>query len=286
MRSQKQQAMLISMSLTFNSLLEAAKIDPQHVRLLRHTPDRYFGRTLYALWRDGNPDFLTYQSIQHTKSRERLNSPYWASFIVTPAKSVMFVGLFEVTRIGSWPEGATDPVTRDNISGFDRYEQSPVEALAPYIGRVFIDWGGSAITWAQRANNQPKPIVEITRVFQEEAFPGYSSFISNLSAVETLPSGWLAALKAARGAYLLTCPKTKEQYVGSATGEDGFIGRWLHYARDGHGGNIGLKSRDPSDYQVSILEVSGSGQSFEEIIACEQLWKSKLQSREMGLNRN
>ena len=161
-----------------------------------------------------------------------------------------------------------------------------MEELTPYIGRVFIDWGGSAITWAQRANNQPKPIIEISRVFQEEAFPGYSGFISNLSEVGALPSGWLAALKAARGVYLLTCPQTREQYVGSATGEDGFLGRWLNYARDGHGCNIGLKSRDPSDYQVSILEVSGSGQSVEEIIACEQLWKSKLQSREMGLNRN
>jgi hypothetical protein len=37
---------------------------------------------------------------------------------------------------------------------------------------------------------------------------------------------------------------------------------------------------------VSILEVSGSGASTDEIIAAEQLWKAKLQSREMGLNRN
>jgi len=199
---------------------------------------------------------------------------------------VMFVGLFKVERVGSWPNGMLDPVTRDDVSGFDRYDQTAIEALSPFVGRVFIDWGGSAITWAQRAHNQPKPILEITRVFQEEAFPGYTSFISNLSAIETLPSGWLAALRAARGIYLLTCPKTKEQYVGSATGEDGFFGRWTSYVRDGHGGNVGLKSRDPSDYQISILEVCGSGLSVEGIIACEQLWKAKLQSREMGLNRN
>ena len=94
------------------------------------------------------------------------------------------------------------------------------------------------------------------------------------------------ALSASRGVYLLTCPKTREQYVGSATGGDGFHGRWLSYARDGHGGNVGLKSRDPSDYQVSILEVrrrvlrddagrAGHGDALE----------GKLQSREMGLDR-
>ena len=105
-------------------------------------------------------------------------------------------------------------------------------------------------------------------------------------AIEALPSNWLAALRAARGIYLLTCPRTKEQYVGSAYGEDGFLGRWTGYARDGHGGNIGLKSRELSDYQVSILEVCGSGLTVDEIIRVEALWKAKLQSREMGLNKN
>jgi hypothetical protein len=86
--------------------------------------------------------------------------------------------------------------------------------------------------------------------------------------------------------YLLTCPKTKEQYVGSATGANGFWDRWQQYAETGHGGNAGLNSRDPSDYQVSILEVAGSSSIFEDIIAMEQRWKARLRSREMGLNRN
>jgi hypothetical protein len=36
--------------------------------------------------------------------------------------------------------------------------------------------------------------------------------------------GWIAALSAGRGVYLLTCPKTKEVYVGKADGADGFWG--------------------------------------------------------------
>ena len=38
----------------------------------------------------------------------------------------------------------------------------------------------------------------------------------------------------------------------------GFWGRWQDYIQTGHGGNLGLKSRDPSDYQISILEVAGT----------------------------
>jgi serine/threonine protein kinase len=58
------------------------------------------------------------------------------------------------------------------------------------------------------------------------------------------------------------------------------------YAQTGHGGDIALKSRDPSDYQVSILEVAGTASSVDEIKEMESRWKAKLRSREMGLNRN
>ena len=68
--------------------------------------------------------------------------------------------------------------------------------------------------------------------------------------------------------------------------EGGFWGRWQDYLQTGHGGNEGLKSRDPSDYQVSILEVAGTSAEADEVRQMESRWQSKLQSREMGLNRN
>jgi hypothetical protein len=73
---------------------------------------------------------------------------------------------------------------------------------------------------------------------------------------------------------------------GSATGEAGFWARWQDYIRTGHGGNVALKSRDPSDYQVSILEVAGTAATVDDILKMESRWKAKLQSGEMGLNRN
>ena len=274
------------MGLTFNAILDDYGVDPREVRLLRHQTGAHRGRSLFAFWRDDPDAFLIYQGIQTAQNRSRLASPYWASFVVTPARSVMFVGLYEVERVGSCPPGMFDPFNGMVVEGLDLYSQKLVGVSNEDVGRVFIEWGAATRTWPQLAANQPKAIVEITRSFQEEAFPGYANFIGNLSTVEALPISWLSALGAVRGVYLLTCPRTKEQYVGSAYGDDGFLGRWLAYVRDGHGGNVGLKSRDPSDYQVSILEVSGSSATMEEIIATEQLWKAKLQSREIGLNRN
>jgi hypothetical protein len=278
------------MQLTFNAVLDGVGINPQHVRLLRHQSEPCGGRTPYTLWRDDASAFLTYQSIQGVKNRPRLAARYWASFVVTPSQSTLFVGLYEVEWAGSCAPDMIDPLRLAPVSQgggqADLYTQMPVEAASTLAGRLSIEWGAGTRSWIQRADSQSKAILEIARTFREEAFPGFGRFIRNLSMIETLPSGWLSALRSARGIYLLTCPRTREQYVGSATGEEGFLGRWLSYAQDGHGGNVGLKSRDPSDYQVCILEVAGSAATVEDILAIEQLWKAKLQSREMGLNRN
>ena len=82
---------------------------------------------------------------------------------------------------------------------------------------------------------------------------------------------------------MLTCPKTREQYIGSAIGEEGFWQRWQDYAQTGHGGNVALKSREPNDYQVSILEIAGTAATTDDFLAMEIRLKKKLQSWEMGL---
>jgi len=60
----------------------------------------------------------------------------------------------------------------------------------------------------------------------------------------------------------------------------------MEYVTTGHGGNVALKSSEYSDYQASILEVAGSSANPDDIRGMESIWKEKLQSREMGLNRN
>lgn len=100
----------VGMGLTFNAILENLGIAPSDVRLLRHQTVKYSGRTPYTLWRDNPEGFLVYQSIQSVQNRPRLSARYWASFVVTPAQSTLFIGLFEVERLGPCNPESIDPL--------------------------------------------------------------------------------------------------------------------------------------------------------------------------------
>lgn len=283
------------MPIYFNMLLRDEGIDASDVRLLRHQTGKVSGRTPYTLWRDDVGAFQRYQSTQDPTRRAYFDAPFWAAFVAPPKGGTLFVGLYAVSMIGSVPAGQIDPLTLREvgadkaIGSYDLYDCRPVEELSDYVGRLFVNWGDSSSAnraWVQRAERQNKEIIELMRTFQEEAFPGFSKFIRPLSEIESMPISWKEVLTANRGVYLLACPRTKEHYVGSACGEGGFLARWRDYVANNHGGNVGLKGRDPTDLQVSILEVAGSAFSAEDILALEASWKAKLLSRTIGLNRN
>ncbi|MWV27470.1 GIY-YIG nuclease family protein [Erythrobacter sp. GH3-10] len=280
------------MALRFNMLLQDEGYDPREVRLLRHQHVAKDGLTPYALWRDRPGEFERYQSAQKSDRSAYFASRYWAAFVVPPDGSTLFVGLYEIGDCAPVATDWIDPLMRQTSTqigrALDIYQFERVPAFDHYAGRVRVEWGDGTRAWAQRASNRKgdKPVVELAREFREPDFPGFTNFIGNFGGLPSLPQSWVMALSAARGVYLLTCPRTFEQYVGSACGTEGFWGRWKDYAVTGHGGNIRLKSRDASDYQVSILEVAGSAATTEQILAMEQLWKRKLQSRDMGLNAN
>jgi hypothetical protein len=174
----------------------------------------------------------------------------------------------------------------DKAGSCDVYDLTLEKALEDLTGKLYVEWGKGFIAWVQHADKQNKLIRELRTEFKEPEFPGFLNFVSPLSKLEKVPIAWIVAFRSSKGIYLLTCPKTREQYVGSATGEDGFWGRWQEYVQTGHGGNVGLKIRDPSDYQISILEVAGTASTTYDILTMERRWKHKLQSNEMGLNRN
>ncbi len=278
-----------TMLLTFNMLLKEAGIALSDVRLLRHKDQRASkGRTPYELWRDDRENFELYQCTQRINNRSKFQAGYWACFVGTPSHETLFAGLYAVEYLGVLNEDRQKPHMDgvDKAGTCDDYSLTPDERFADLDGRLYIDWGPGMRSWVQRADRQDKPIVELRTEFKEPDFPGFLEFVEPLSRLDRIPPSWISALKSSAGIYLLTCPKTKEQYVGMADGQEGFWGRWQNYIQTGHGGNVALKSRDPSDYQVSILEVAGTAASHEEIAGMESQWKAKLQSREMGLNRN
>jgi len=275
--------------INLNTIFSEAGLKLVDVRLLRHKDKRALkGRTPYELWRDNRQQFDSYQSTQSMRNRGKLSAQYWASFVVTPSDETMFVGLYRANYGGLLKQDTPLPHMEgiDKAGSCDFYDLKLESDLSELIGRLIVDWGPGGRAWIQRADRQNKDIIELRKEFKEPEFPGFLNFIESLSKIEKLPKGWIVALSCTKGIYLLTCPKTKEQYVGSATGSEGFYQRWIEYAQTGHGGDVALKSREPSDYQISILEVAGTASEDKDIREMEKRWKLKLQSREMGLNRN
>ncbi|MDE1905794.1 MAG: hypothetical protein KGH75_05020 [Rhodospirillales bacterium] len=272
--------------LGFNQLLALESIVPERVQLVRHQDTRANALTSpYALWVDRDRGFDVYQSIQRRDVFGTGPDRLIASFVVTPAGETLFVGLYAVRSRGTAEPGTIDPVHGHDVGGYHFYDMQLGSELSHYIGKVVIDWGAGYRSWVQRAHKQDKAILEIRREFREPTFPGFMAFHARLSEVAKLPSGWRQVLSASRGVYLLTCPRTHEQYVGSATGEGGFQARWEEHAVKG-GDAVKFRSRDPADYRVVILEVAGSNESQHDIQLAEQRWIWKLESAAMGLNGN
>lgn len=275
--------------LKFNILLVAAGLDPAVVRLVRHRDPKY-NRAIYEDAIRRRPRFEQYQSGQgNPRVVSQLQAAQvLAAFVVDSRGQTVFVGLW---RVRGFKEGyVPDPYRAPDISP----EGSPVvfdlermSELDQYFGRIIVDWGGGERAWVQYAQRQDKQILELRREVVEDPFPGFARFGCRLDEIDGLPSTWMEPLRATRGIYLLVERESGAQYVGSATGAEGFIGRWRYYA-NGHGGNVGMRelARGAGDYDVRVLETAGSGVELEDIYAIEALWKEKLGSRVRGLNRN
>jgi hypothetical protein len=275
--------------LTFNDLLVSANLEPSTVRLVRHR-DPNVQRAVFEAAVKGDPAFDEYQEHQGTDQviAQFRGATYLAGFVVDPMTGdTIFVGVWE--RVGERP--GPSPRIPLSIPGTHSatvaFETRRCDALAGYRGRVVVDWGGAARVWVQRADNQPKPIVEIRRELFEPGFPGFPRLRLQLDQIEQVPPSWRAVLSNARGIYLLVHRESGRQYVGSAYGVGGLFGRWSNYS-DGHGGNVGLKElgASASAFDVAVLEIVGSEATNEEIFAHETLWKAKLGTRVKGLNRN
>ena len=206
----------------------------------------------------------------------------------------LFIGITRISDRWVWDGGRMPTIQDPEIIESERDRQDvhafDLEWLEPGLAhseRILVRWGppAAARAWSQWAARQRKEILELRLDRREPPFPGFSKFMSQISEVPVLPQAWQAALASVRGVYLLVC-EGGEQYVGSATGQAGLLGRWTVYAANGHGGNVLLRQRGHRDYAVSILEVASPDMSRDDILAREAHWKDKLGARAYGLNQN
>lgn len=279
--------------LHLNHLLEAGGVDPAApIKLLRHTPNE---APPEQAWRAG---WLHQYEQMHSVS---FRAPtYFVSFIPF-ADAVRFL----------WVKRVVAPLPRNQIrtddypfpAHFDlkgvAYELERLRAFDAFEGRAIFAWSNAKRpyhTWHKP--DKPLQLHELLAPDALSSFNGYGQVflsIHDIGAITRNESGhrdWTAALSAVSGVYLITDMRNGDLYVGSATGADGFLGRFSDYASTRHGNNARLRKRlteQPhalEDWRWSILETLPIGAPRQTVLAQESFQKVRLGSRAYGLNPN
>jgi hypothetical protein len=104
--------------------------------------------------------------------------------------------------------------------------------------------------------------------------------------LRVLPESWKSKLREWRGVYLIFDRSDGRGYVGSAYGKHNMLQRWKSYAGRGDGGNKKLRTRNPTDFRFSILELVSPAMKQDYVIRREENRKIRLRTRTRthGLN--
>lgn len=187
-------------------------------------------------------------------------------------------------------------ITKDlNILGGVGYEYEILPQYKKYFGRLIIKFKNKSQTMIRLAEsvfNDCEVVQILPDTFDNDIFPGYDKVNVSWEELSRLISkeSWKTALQNQKGVYLITDISNGKMYIGSAYGENMILGRWKSYIKTGHGRNADLKSLSfayiKKNFKYSILDIFKSTVDDQIIIAKESWWKSVLQTREFGYNKN
>jgi hypothetical protein len=270
---------------TFQVLLDASDIDQSKLSYYFHSKiETGKNIKIYEQFMSSLAWMETYQANQ---KKDRFKADEYIAFFVKTynTKEMVFIGVYKII-------GVTESQDGGDCYDFERYDE-----LMAWSGRLFVEdptTTADIYRKAQSIKNQGGlPILHITKDKKALPFPGFHKFNHSLKELKTMPTTWQEELKRMKGVYLLTCRKHHKLYVGSASGEEGFLQRWVAYADGNAGGNKELenflKSNSGADFHISILEIASSSDDPDKIIAKENSWKAKLNTRDLagnGLNCN
>ena len=250
------------------------------VKVLRH---RDSSRDLWQLFDSG-----TFEDYQNGQDWDVFGSAeFIISLIAERQRFARFVGVWRVLKKRKGPKG-----------GF-RYSTEVVPGFEELQGRLVVEWGEGARSWAQRLDGKGnKSVSEILPANYVMEFPGFYDLVLSYSQLQKLIHNpepnreWHRMLSSVSGVYIILDSRTGNQYVGSAYGKDGIWGRWRAYAKNPSGGNKLLKElltqrpNAATDLQFSILRVLEPGATKDDVLQQEILTKAKLGTRAFGLNDN
>jgi hypothetical protein len=278
--------------LTLFDLLKINDVDPSKVRLVRHGNKEI---NVLETFRNDAEKFLEYMSWQ--RPGKFGNADYLAVFVPARGTTSLFVGLWKIN--GCTRNADLKPKHKAILKEYglpenwyqkaDRYDIELSGKLSELIQRLVIEWGKSTVSWVQKID---KDIVEIKAKNSIGDFVSYDNILLSYTELQILINdadanvSWVNALSTVNGVYLIRHILDGRLYVGSAYGKGGILGRWAAYAKTGHAGNKMLRELDPYNFEFSVLEISPSTMSADDVIARENRWKTCLGSREFGLNDN
>lgn len=296
---------LVVTPLTLNRLLEDSGIDLRHVVVFRHRPwEPALNRVFDWIVSERRDLFECYQD-SHTPRAEGalLKAKYVASFIRYRPKQALFVGLYEIAshrkltipeylqrpaHIELMAHGMGGVMAGDGREHVVEFNLVPTGWQEHWSEQLIIEWPGLERSWYRWADRNVFPVVAIT----EEScligqVPAWDEIAVEWHQLALLPTNWKSALTHWRGIYLIIDQSDGLQYVGSAYGRENILQRWQEYARTGHGGNKGLRTRNPQNFRFSILQRTSPDLPDPEVIALEQSWKLRLRTQSpYGLNEN
>ncbi|GGG82471.1 hypothetical protein GCM10011415_35240 [Salipiger pallidus] len=291
----------------FQDFLRLHALPEGEVALCLHKSNDPVRRKALAILAEERPDlFDAFQSTHAPGPEATLRArPYLASFLSAPDGDAIFLGMFsrEAGPVLSLKEWQEDPLLcemRERIDGHLAPAEQGVDRL---VGRTRFDLnrlarfsdlekrlicrdpGGRA--YMRLAETTPLQVRELRRhAHVAPPMPDWTELSLTRSDITTLPRQWAATLRHWRGIYLIVDESDGQRYVGSAYGAENLLGRWQRHVAGDVGVPVELRPRDPSRFRFSILELMAPTALVEDVVACENSWKLRLDTRRNGLNEN
>ncbi|MBD3831399.1 MAG: GIY-YIG nuclease family protein [Arcobacter sp.] len=291
--SEKLKLNLISILNIYN---EKVKIDMNKVKAVRHMDSRIDFKKLIR-----NELLEEYQSYQ---SKNVFHScDYIASFIADGGTRSLFVGIYKVVQkpMSSDVYTVSDLLIECNHTKTIEVYKYALEKITDFEElerRLVIDWGNSTLSWHQWILNSNKRVIEILPKGFVKSFTDYLDFILSFSELKEIIENkeanreWHNKLSSVGGIYLIVDTLNGNQYIGSAYGENGILGRWTRYVKENMKENkalIELVSNNhgyENNFNFSILRTLPKSITDKEVIQIENLYKAKLGTKVFGLNLN
>jgi hypothetical protein len=257
------------------------------------------GKVFHSLAADHPAVFNAYQQTQPELVENRMKkASYVASFIGHEPGYALFIGLYQrhgqkrktPSQIRSEPA-----VQQLEMFGFPPEKVSRLwfdlrlreDFFGQWKGKLVVKWPGKERSWHRFV--VPSNLFKISAIhaeslLEQKVLNSYRKWDKQWNQLKLLSDSEREKLNGWRGIYYIFDVSDGKGYVGKASGKENLLGRWMDYAKTGHGGNVKLRGRDPSNFRFSILELIPWDLEEGEVEEIEKGWMLRLRTRTHGLN--